>query len=126
MASKKLFIGFSSEGKVGKRDWTLYDLELVNRDLMNVFMTRKGERVMLPEYGTIVWDMLFDPLTEAAHDAIVDDVRRIISNEPRVKLLDISVSDFAHGIRIDCQLEYTPWDAVQNFAVDFDRRTQEI
>jgi phage baseplate assembly protein W len=125
MASKKLFRGFSSEGKVGKRDWTLYDLELVKRDLLNHFMTRRGERVMMPTFGTIIWDMLFEPLTEAAHDAIVEDVRRVIGSEPRVKLLDINVSDFAHGIRIDCKLKYTPWDVVQNFSVDFDRRAQE-
>jgi phage baseplate assembly protein W len=126
MASiKKLFKGFSSEGKLGKRDWTLYDLELVKRDLMNNFMTRKGERVMMPTFGTIIWDMLFEPLTEANHDAIVDDVRRVIGNEPRVELLECNVSDFAHGIRIDCKLRYKPWEVVQSFSVDFDRRAQE-
>lgn len=125
MASKKLFKGFCSDGNESKTDWTLFDLELVKRDLFNNFMTRKGERVMMPNYGTIIWDMLFEPLTEAAHDLIVEDVKSIIANEPRVRLLDLVVNDFANGIMIACKLEYTPWNVVQNFSVEFDRRAQE-
>ena len=44
----------------------LYDIELAKQDLLNEIYTRKGERVMEPEFGSIVWELLFDPIGEQA------------------------------------------------------------
>lgn len=125
MIRKKLFVGFSTQDMKGRRDWKLTDLKLVQRDLMNHFQTRRGERLMMPTYGTIIWDLLFEPFTEGVRTQIEDDVRRIIGSEPRVKLLSLNVSTFTHGIQIDAELKYTPWDVVETFSVNFDRRSQE-
>lgn len=125
MASRRLFSGFSTQEIKGRRGWTVHDIELIKRDLLNHFQTRIGERVMMPRYGTIIWDVLFDPYTDVVKDVIIDDVKRIIKSEPRVELVSLNIRNFAHGIRIDVDLKYTPWNVVETFSVDFDRRSQE-
>jgi phage baseplate assembly protein W len=40
------------------------DAELVKQNLYNHFNVRKGEKLMQPNFGTIIWNMLFEPLTE--------------------------------------------------------------
>jgi phage baseplate assembly protein W len=123
--ARRLVIGFSTQEMQGKRGWTVYDIDLIKRDLLNHFHTRKGERVMLPTYGTIIWDKLFDPFTEMVKQEIVDDVIRIVRTDTRVSLkaVDVSVSD--HGIKVAIELKYEPWDAIGTFALEFDRRSLE-
>ena len=36
----------------------LYDYELIKQDILNQFNTRKGERLMNPNFGSIVWDLI--------------------------------------------------------------------
>ena len=40
---------------------------------MNHFGTRKGERVMVPEFGTIIYDMLMEPMDSKVKKLIIDD-----------------------------------------------------
>ena len=125
MSDRRLFAGFGTQNLNNQKGWTLYDLDLVKQDLYNHFYTRVGERPMLPRYGSEVWDYLFEPFTSVVRDAVEDDVRRVIGTDPRVQLIELKVSTFAHGIMIDAVLKYTPWDVVDTFSVSFDRRSQE-
>lgn len=128
---QKLFKGFSTVevSGTGPTNYRLYDLELVKRDLLNHFHTFKGERVMMPEYGSIVWDVLMDPLTDSLIEIIVDDCKRIIQSDSRVAMEQIDVREFDHGLIINFVLYFKPWDVYENFSVEFDRRilqTEEI
>ena len=40
---------------------------------------RKGEKLMNPEFGTIIWDMLFEPLSDETKSLIIQDVKKIVS-----------------------------------------------
>ena len=53
------------------RSPALYDLALIKQDLINHFHIRKGEKLENPEFGTIIWEMLFEPLTEQSKQMIV-------------------------------------------------------
>jgi phage baseplate assembly protein W len=125
MAQRSLFIGFSTQEMEGKRGWSVTDVQLIKRDLLNEFYTRKGERLMLPTYGTIIWDMLFEPFTDGVQAAIIDDVKRVVSNDPRVSLQGVDVSTSSRGIKIAIELKYEPWDSVGLFSMEFDRRALE-
>ena len=57
------FTGFSTKNK-SAINHVLTGKDLVIEDLMNHIMTRKGERVMMPTYGSIIHDLIFEPLTE--------------------------------------------------------------
>ena len=49
-----------------------YDFELIKQDLINHFHIRQGEKLSDPGFGTIIWDMLFEPFTSDVQDAIVE------------------------------------------------------
>ena len=61
------FKGFSS--RADRQNFKLYDFEVAKQDLINRLSVRKGERVENPEFGTIIYDALFEPFTEALKDA---------------------------------------------------------
>ena len=71
--------GFSTVGRDKK--FRLTDFELVKQDLMNHFQIRKGEKLMNPNFGTIIWNVLYDPFTESLRSAIAADVKAIASYE---------------------------------------------
>ena len=59
----QFYVGYSSvnnDSGITK----LYDFDLIKQDIINHFHTRKGERVMNPTFGTIIWDVIFDPFTD--------------------------------------------------------------
>ena len=102
---KPKFKGFSSVGKL-TGPYTLVDFELVKQDLYNSFLTRRGERIMEPEIGSIIWELIMDPLDEITISAIEDDVRRIISSEPRVSLVDLNLIEESYGVTVEVKLNY--------------------
>ena len=75
------FIGFSTKNKQAINH-TLTGKELVVEDLLNNIMTRKGERIMMPTYGSIVHDLVFEPLTSDIRKLIEDDLTQIINDDP--------------------------------------------
>ena len=60
--SPKMSKGFSTVS-LDTENFSLYDLDLIKQDLINHFYVRQGERLMNPTFGTIIWDLLFEPLT---------------------------------------------------------------
>jgi phage baseplate assembly protein W len=122
LTSKNLFVGYSSIGS--PKGQQLVDLKLVEQDLRNHFYTRKNERVMMPGWGCGIWDYLFEPL-DAVRDSIIYEAERVIQADNRVSLTAIDVLELDHGLRIMMTLYYTPLNAVSNFSVDFDRRSQQ-
>jgi len=99
------FIGFSTDNKK-KPPYTLTDLDLVKQDLLNHFLTRKGERVMRPEYGSIIHDVLMEPFDDLTKQDVEDECRNIVGNDPRVELLDVSIENSDHLLKVELYLEY--------------------
>jgi phage baseplate assembly protein W len=69
------FIGYSTINQYKK--FTLVDYQLVKRDLLNAFNIRQGELVGRPDYGTALWDFLFEPQTLEVETAIKNEVQRV-------------------------------------------------
>ena len=63
---------------------------------------------MLPEFGSIVWDMLFEPLDEKTKDLIDEDVRSIISNDPRWTLQSVTITEEPNALNIEAIVTYNP------------------
>ena len=119
----KLFRGFSSTDKITPRTET-FDIDLVKSDILNHFRTAKGERVMRPEFGSIIWDLLFEPFDETVRDEVIADVENIIGLDSRITLQNIDVIEFEHGLRINVAVIYHPIEALETFDIDFDRRNR--
>ena len=115
-----LYIGYSTIDQ--NKSTTLVDADLIKRDLINHFYIRRGEKLMNPNFGTIVWDSLFEPFTEQLKTAIVDDVTRIARYDPRLKVDQILVDQFEHGLLIELRLEYVDTNETETLKLIFDRR----
>lgn len=118
-----IFIGFGSP-VVGNTE-VLYDFELVKRDLLNHFNTRKGERIMDMEYGCIAWDLIFDLDNDNNISALDTDIRRIVSGEPRVELINIAINRISQGYEAIVDLKYVYLDNVEQLYVKFDGGNRE-
>lgn len=119
-----IFKGFSTIDKV-RAPFSLVDNELVKRDLLNTFHTRKGERVMRPNYGTIIWDLLMNPEDTATEEEIKEDIARIIDNDARVELVNTTLYISNHTIRADVQLRYVPVNDEDILYLEFINETGE-
>lgn len=91
MARTNLYRGFSSFEFEKNKTFRLTDVELVKMDLLNHIFTRKGERVMMPNFGTLIPDLTFEPLDESTIDIIHDEVEKVIDYDPRVELISLVV-----------------------------------
>ncbi len=99
------FKGFSTVNKV-RAPYTLEDMELVKRDLLNTFYTRKGERLMRPNYGSSIWDLLMNPEDTLTRTEIEEDVKRIIDADPRVRHLETVMFYVDQALRIEVTIQY--------------------
>ena len=116
----KTYKGFSTVSSASE-NFSLYDLELIKQDILNHFYTRQGERLMNPTFGTIIWDMLFEPLTEDVKEMITKNVTDIINYDPRVKVDQVIVTAYETGIQIECILTYMPYNITQAMQLTFDQ-----
>src|SRR5210317_296434 len=98
----------------------LYDLALIKQDLLNHFHIRQGEKLSDPEFGTIIWDALFEPLTDQMRDAIKENVTQIVNYDPRVSVNQITVDQYESGIQIEISLVYLPYNISENMRLQFD------
>lgn len=116
--------GFSS--KETKRNYKLYDIDLVKQDLINHFYIRKGEKLENPDFGTIIWDMLFENFTEDVKRMIAKDVEDIINYDPRIAVNAVTVDSTDQGIRIQADIVYIPFNVNERMTFDFDKNNSII
>jgi len=102
-------------------NYALYDFQLVKQDLLNNFYIRQGERLMNPTYGCIIWDLLFEPLTDGLKNLILQNIQQIVSNEPRVRADQILVTPYESGIQIELKLTYITYNLQQTLQIQFDQ-----
>ena len=112
------FKGFSSRSE--RTNFKLYDFELIKQDLMNRLSVRKGERVENPEFGTIIYDAIFEPFTDALKENIIEDITNNLNADPRLSTQDIRVTEADHGIAIQATITYVPLDITETMRFDFD------
>lgn len=118
----KLFIGYSTVVTNSKVQ-QFADIELIKRDLLNHFYTRRGERLMMPTWGCGIWNLLFEPFDAVTKDAIIYECQQVIESDSRVRWQTINAIEFEHGFQVQMDLLYVPYDVIDTFSLEFDRRT---
>lgn len=116
--------GFSS--KETSKNYKLYDIDLVKQDLINHFYIRKGEKLENPEFGTVIWDMLFEQFTEDVKTVIAKDVEDIINYDPRIIVNEVQIDSTDQGIRIQADVTYIPFNINERMTFDFDKNNSVI
>lgn len=101
----------------------LYDFDLIKQDILNQFNTRKGERVMNPEFGTIIWDIIFEPFTTDVKQAIKTDVSRVCNSDPRAVPIQIDINEQEYGMLLEITLQYVGTNQTANMKLTFDKQS---
>ena len=119
------FIGFSThDRKIGSA--TLQDKELAIRDLQNHFYTRRGERLGEPSFGSIIPQLLFDPLDQRTIDLIEEDMVNIIETDRRWQFQDYQIIEGDHTVTLTVQLIYVPDLTQEELLLEYERQENEV
>lgn len=116
--------GFNSKNL--KDGFKSYDIDLVKQDLINNFYIKKGEKLMNPDFGTVIWDILFEPFTDEVKELISKDVEAIINYDPRIQVNEIIIDSTEQGIRIEAAVTYIPFNVVEKMIFNFDKNLNTI
>lgn len=82
---------FSSKGRSRAID-IKGGTEKINQSIHQILATRPGERIMLPEFGSKLYDLIFEPEDEILYDQLYYWTVTAISRwEPRIDILNVSV-----------------------------------
>lgn len=121
---KPYFIGFNTVDQPNP-PYNLNNIELIKRDLYNVFATPVGARVMLPNFGTRIYEYLFDPFDEYTKGAIIADAVSVVQTDPRVQLVSIDVNQDDQALNVIMVLLFKPESVTDNLFVSFTLKDRE-
>jgi phage baseplate assembly protein W len=109
--------------------YKLSDNDLIVRDLLNHLNIRKGEKLMNPNFGCIIWNRLFDPLTPALQAEIQKDIDEIVRYDPRFSLVGqvtIQKSPDTQGLILNFNLVFNNTNEQAALQVLFDQTTSRL
>jgi len=118
------FIGFNTVNQPNP-PYSLTNLELVKRDILNHFATPMGSRVMLPSFGTRIFEYLFDPFDEYTRNAIIEDAVRVVASDPRVELVSVDVFQEDQALNVIMVVLFKPESVTDNLFVTFSLKDKE-
>lgn len=113
------YIGFSTIRFQRDKNFKLESVDLINQDLLNHIFTRKGERVMMNDFGTRIPDLIMEPLDEISITIVKEDLTDVFTYDPRVTLKDLTVLPLydQNAIIAFADLEYIFLDFSDRFDV---------
>jgi len=121
---KPFFVGFNTVNQPNP-PYSLTNLELVKRDILNHFATPMGSRVMLPSFGTRIFEYLFDPFDEYTKNAIIEDAVRVVASDPRVELVSVDVFQEDQALNVIMVVLFKPESVTDNLFVTFSLKDRE-
>ena len=114
------FIGFNTQDQYKK--FTLLDEDLVKRDLLNGLNIRQGQLPGRPQFGTTLWDNLFENQSPALVTAIENEIQRVAGYDPRIQISETQVFPQENGILIQVQLAIVPNTTAQQLSIFFNQQ----
>ena len=83
------------------------DSAAIKADLMHLILTRKGERLYLPDFGTDLLKYIFNPNDSKTQGEIKQELSQVVKKYlPKLQINEVSVtqsvnSEYAATVRID-------------------------
>jgi phage baseplate assembly protein W len=116
---RSVYVGGTFDTDLGK-GFRRTGADLVKQDLLYHLFTRRGERVMMPEFGTDIQDMVFEPNDPITQDRISSEIQSVIDHDPRVELIRsvISVDEDNHKITVEVLLRFIELEIVDTLNLD--------
>jgi phage baseplate assembly protein W len=112
------FIGFNTINQFKK--FTLVDFDLIKRDLLNAFTIRQGELPGRPQYGTVMWDYLFENQITELQRNIEAEVQRVAGGDPRLQVNQVAVYPQDNGFLLQLEVVIRPTTNAEILSIFFD------
>jgi len=97
-------------GNTGFFDQTFSSIEEAKSNMINLLLTRKGERPMQPNFGTNIYNYLFDQITGDLANIIEQEITSAVSTWlPYVELIKVEVDAGSTNMdrnRIDIMVDF--------------------
>lgn len=117
-----IFIGFNTQNQFKK--FTLIDGALVKRDLLNAFNIRQGQLPGRPQYGTALWDNLFENQTSETDNSILAEIQRVAGGDPRLQIGQVQIFNQQNGVLIQLEIVILPSTTAERLSIFFDQQSR--
>lgn len=121
---------FAGSSTVGDTVKTQSEVKLIEQSLTILLSTKPGERVMRPDYGCALDDILFEPANTSLLTYIKDTISKsILYYEPRVQVrsIDILTDQIVEGrVLVELDLIVRSTNSRYNYVFDFYQREATI
>lgn len=95
-------------------------VEQIKADLLQLLLTNPGERVMLPEFGTPLRELIFEPNDEALEIDAVRMIGNAINTwEPRIEISNIHASSSADNVELNPEDTGDEIGAILTITIEF-------
>lgn len=119
-----VYKGYSSFEFQATKNFRLNDIEIVKLDLLNHIFTRRGERVMLPNFGTLIPDIVFEPLDNDTIDIVESELETVFDYDPRIELISLDIRPDFDGslLVVEALLRYIELNTTElfDFNIEFE------
>jgi phage baseplate assembly protein W len=115
-----IYRGFSTISSQSQKKFVLTDTALIKQDLLNALKTRRGSRVMQPNFGCIVWEKLFETISQTDVDDISNNITSIINGDPRVNLVSLDITPASYSIVVTLVLKYVATNQIEQMILTYD------
>ena len=86
---------------------TYDDLNSIRNGLKNIFSWRRGERIILPEFGNLLYFYLYEDMSDQTLKNLQVDVKKMITRwEPRILIQKINITPFPDSNEIMIEITY--------------------
>jgi phage baseplate assembly protein W len=116
--------GFSSTEF--KKNFKLFDIDIVKQDILNHFNIRKREKLENPTFGTEIYDLLYEQLTPEVKERIGKEVETVLNFDRRIRVDRLSIDSTMFGVAVIADVTFLPFNLSEQIRVDFDRNTNII
>lgn len=118
------FIGFNTQNQFKK--FTLVNNELIKRDFLNALQIRQGQLPGRPDYGTTLWDYIFDNLDTTTEQGIVNEIQRVVNKDPRIAFTGAVLYPQSNGVLIEVEIQYVTGTTSETLQLFFDQQNNTL
>lgn len=104
-------------------------IERINQSIRHILLTRIGERFFVPEFGSRLHELIFEPNDEVLRDLLklyIDDALR--KWEPRIKVLEIEpiIKDYDNTVPVNITYNLINTNVTYNYVFPFNREVYTL
>ena len=77
--------------------YDLKDTSAIKAALKNIMLTKRTEKLMVPEFGTNIYDSLFEPMDDLTADRIRNEIINVLGQyETRISIRSVTVNQYPY------------------------------